>query len=105
MLELDIKLFYMIEEIDFETYLYISKNKFQVFVFDIKKQKNLYSKELKIDNEFDFQNLNGLTKFLDENIYKIERLVGNFIKNIILILESDKNLNTNIAIKKKIMKI
>ena len=91
----------MIEEIDFETYLYISKNKFQVFVFDIKKQKNLYSKELKIDNEFDFQNLNGLTKFLDENIYKIERLVGNFIKNIILILESDKNLNTNIAIKKK----
>jgi cell division ATPase FtsA len=38
--------------------------------------------------------------FLDKNIYKIEKLVGNFIKNIILIITNDNNLNVNIAIKK-----
>ena len=37
----------MIEDSDLETYLYISKNKFQIFVFDKKKLKNLYSEELK----------------------------------------------------------
>jgi len=39
----------MIEDLDFETYLYISKDKFQIFVLNKKKLKNLYSQELKID--------------------------------------------------------
>ena len=61
----------MIEETDFETFLYISKNKYQIFVNDKKNLKNLYNKELKIsDDEID---LNSLSKFLDDNIYKIEK--------------------------------
>ena len=44
----------MIEDLDFETYLYISKDKFQIFVLNKKKLKNLYSQELKIDHQFDF---------------------------------------------------
>ena len=91
----------MIEEIDFETYLYVSREKFKIFVFDTKKLKNLYSNEFKISKEFNFHDLNDISKFLDNNIYKIEHSVGNFIKNIILIIENDKNLNLNIAIKKK----
>ena len=91
----------MIEEIDFETYLYISNKKFQIFVFDKNKSKNLYKRELKDFNEFNFQNLNNLSKFLDENIYKIEKLVGKFIKNIILIIKNKENFHVNIAIKKK----
>jgi hypothetical protein len=90
----------MIEEIDFETFLYISKNKYQIFVFDKKKLVNLYSEELKIYNEFSSHDLDKLSKFLDENIYKIEKLVGHFIKNIILIIENDKNLHVSIGIKK-----
>ena len=92
----------MIEEIDFETFLYVSNEKYQVSVFDKKKLKNLYNEELKFDYKFNSLDLNNLTKFLDENIYKIEKLVGDFIKNIILIIESDKNLNVNISIKKKL---
>jgi hypothetical protein len=88
----------MIEEIDFETFLYISKNKYQIFVNDKKNLKNLYNKELKINEEID---LNSLSKFLDDNIYKIEKEVSSFIKNIILIIEDDKILNINITIKKK----
>ena len=92
----------MIEEIDFETFLYVSNEKYQVSVFDKKKLKNLYNKELKFDYKLNSLDLNNLTKFLDENIYKIEKSVGDFVKNIILIIESDKNLNVNISIKKKL---
>ena len=92
----------MIEELDFETFLYVSNEKYQVSVFDKKKLKNLYNEELKFDYKFNSLDLNNLTKFLDENIYKIEKSVGNFVKNIILIIESDKNLNVNISIKKKL---
>ena len=90
----------MIEDLDFETYLYISKDKFQIFVLNKKKLKNLYSQELKIDHQFDFNDLNILLNFLDKNIYKIEKLIGNFIKNIILIVENEKNLKINMGIKK-----
>jgi hypothetical protein len=90
----------MIEDLDFETYLYISKDKFQIFVLNKKKLKNLYSQELKIDHQFDFNDLNILLNFLDKNIYKIEKLIGNFIKNIILIVENEKNLKIDMGIKK-----
>jgi hypothetical protein len=91
----------MIEKTDFETFLYVSKNKYKVFVFDNKKLENLYSEELKVYNELNFKELNNLSKFLDENIYRIEKLVGNFIKNIILIIENDDTLQVNVAVKKK----
>ena len=91
----------MIEDLDFETYLYISKDKFQIFVLNKKKLKNLYSQELKIDHQFDFKDLNILLNFLDKNIYKIEKLIGNFIKNIILIVENEKNSKVNMGVKKK----
>ena len=91
----------MIEDLDFETYLYISKDKFQIFVLNKKKLNNLYSQELKIDHQFDFKDLNILLNFLDKNIYKIEKLISNFIKNIILIVENEKNLKVNMGVKKK----
>jgi hypothetical protein len=91
----------MIEQIDFETYLYVSNNKFQIFVYDKINQNNLYKEELRLNDKFNFEDFNNLSKFLDNNIYKIEKLVGNFIKNIILIIENDKNLYVDIAVKKK----
>ena len=88
----------MIEETDFETFLYISKNKYQIYVYDKKNLKNLYNEELSFIEE---ANLNSFSKFLEKNIYKIEKKVSNFIRNIILIIEDDKILSINIAIKKK----
>ena len=92
----------MIEEVDFETYLFVSKNKFEIFLLDKKNLKNIYNEELVIDNNY--EDLNDLSKFLDKNFYKIEKLIGNFIKNIILIVENEKNLKVNMGVKKKIMK-
>jgi hypothetical protein len=91
----------MIEQTDFETYLCVSKETFQVFVYDKINQKNLYNEELKFDEQFDFQDFNNLSKFLDNNIFKIEKLIGTFIKNITLIIKCEKNFCINIGIKKK----
>ena len=88
----------MIENSDFETFLYISKSKYQIFVYDKHNLKNLYNKEIKNDDE---KELNTLSKFIDDNIYKIEKTIKNFIKNIILIIEDDKILDIGISFKKK----
>ena len=91
----------MIEEIDFETYLYVSKNKYKIFLFDKKNIKNLYKNELELKNPINFIDLKSLSKFLDDNIFKIEKLIKKFIKNIFLIIENNKNFHTDIGIKKK----
>jgi hypothetical protein len=88
----------MIKETDFETFLYISKNKYEIFVYDKNNLKNLYNEEIKIGDEIELDNL---PNFLDENIYKIEKTINNFIRNIILIIEDDKVLDLVISIKKK----
>ena len=88
----------MIEYTDFETFLYVSKNKYQIFVYDKNNLKNLYNEEIKNNDGIE---LNILSKFLDENIYKIEKMIKNFIRNIILIIENDKVLDVGISLKKK----
>ena len=90
----------MIEDSDFETFLYISGNQYIIFVDNKKNSKNIYKQEFKIDNEINLDDLSYLSKFLDENIYRIEKLLGSFIKDITLIIENDKILNTDIGIKK-----
>ena len=88
----------MIENSDFETFLYISKNKYQIFVYDKNNLKNLYHEEIENGDEIE---LNILSKFIDDNIYKIEKMIKNFIRNIILIVEDDKVLDIGISLKKK----
>ena len=91
----------MIKQTNFETYLYISKNTFNIFVYEKINRKNLYNEKLEVDEQFNFQDLNNLSKFLDDNIFKIEKLIGIFIKNIILIIESDEISFVDVGIKKK----
>jgi hypothetical protein len=89
----------MIENSDFETFLYISKNKYQIFVYDKNNLKNLYHEEIENNGEIE---LNTLSKFIDDNVYKIEKVIKNFIRNIIFIIEDDKVFDVNISLKKKI---
>jgi len=88
----------MIEEKNFEIFLYISKNKYQIFVYDKNNLKNLYNAEIENNDELE---LNILSKFLDKNIYKIEKMIKNFVRNIILIIEDDKVLELSFSLKKK----
>jgi hypothetical protein len=91
----------MTDELDLETYIYISNRKFQIFLYDKKNFKNLYKNELNFEEEFDFINVKNLYSFLDNNIFKIEKLAEKFIKNVFLIIETNKNLLLDIGIKKK----
>ena len=90
----------MIEKNNFETFVYISKNRYQIFVYDNNNYNNLYDKELLINDGIELSNLDRLSNFIDENIYKIEKILNDFIKSIIIIIENDNILNTSISLKK-----
>ena len=70
----------MIENSDFETFLYISKNQYTIFVDDKKNKKNLYKQEFKIDDKTNIDDLSYLPKFLDENIL-IKKITQQIITN------------------------
>ena len=92
----------MSEENNTETYLCISKNKFEIYLFDKIKLENLFSNEISIESNF-LDDL-SLDNFLDENIIKIEKLNGKFIKNIFIVIENEQILQTQIGIKKKVIR-
>ena len=91
----------MSKEIDFETNLIISKGKFEIFLLDIKNYKNIYQEEFKFRDISEKLNFNLLNEFLENNIFKIEKLAGNFVNNINVVIESKSILTSNISIKKK----
>ena len=91
----------MTEETDFQTYLYVSINEFKIFLLDKKKIKNLYKNHKKLINNFNFVDFKDLSRFLDDNIFQIEKLTGIFVENIILIIEYNKNFTVKLGSKKK----
>ena len=89
----------MSEENNTATYLCISENKYEIYLFDKDKLKRLFSNETSINrNSLDPESLDS---FLDENIIQIEKLTGKFIKNIFIIIENEQIFETQIGIKKK----
>ena len=91
----------MTEELSFETYLSISQKKFGIFLLDKKNLKNIYKEEVHLENDSNLINYNLLKSFLDKNIFKIEKLIGSFLRGIVVIIENDQILNFSIGIKKK----
>jgi len=91
----------MIEELNFEAYLGISQKKFEIYLLDKKSLKNIYKQEIYLENYSNLIDYKVLSSFLDENIFKIEKLIGNFLKSIIIILDNNQILNFSIGIKKK----
>tara|TARA_B100001059_G_C17801045_1_gene566198 strand:+ start:844 stop:1557 length:714 start_codon:yes stop_codon:yes gene_type:complete len=90
----------MNSEDNFETYLYVSNEKFSILVKKKNSDKTLYENnfilnEKKIKNSYDL-----LDQFLNTHIFKIENLLKNFIKNVNLIINSDDNLKIDISVKK-----
>ena len=91
----------MTDELELETYLSISPKKYEIYLFDKRNLINLYKQSSNIKNQNDFIDLNYLSKFVEENIFKIEKLNGKFIENITLIIESNEIIEVNLGIKKK----
>lgn len=89
----------MIDNLNFETYLFLSPNKLIIFVTKDNNEK-IYEKELLVDSKKQDLDLNKLDKFLNDNIFKIEKILNSFVKNIHLIIDSHKFFSVKISIKK-----
>ena len=92
----------MTEELNFEVYLSISQKKFGIYLLDKKNLKNIYKEELYLKNDTDLIDYNLLINFLDNNIFKIEKSIGKFLKNIVVVIDNNKILEFSVGIKKKI---
>ena len=90
----------MNEIFEFETYLSISRIKFGIYLFDTKNRNNLYSKEITL-KKTDFINYSHLEQFLNDNVFRIEKLIGKFVENIFIIIDDENILNVQIGIKQK----
>ena len=91
----------MNEAIDFETYLVISNDKFEIYLLDIKNFENLYKKEFKYQTDLEQIDLNLLDEFLEKNIFSIEKVAGSFVNKINLIIQNKTILNLDLSVKKK----
>ena len=78
----------MTKEFDLDTYLIITNFKFIICLFDKKNLKNIYFQEVEFENKFGTIDFNSLSKFLENNIFKIEKLTSKFINNIIIVIDS-----------------
>ena len=93
----------MTDELSFEAYLGLFQNKFEIYLLDKKNLKNIYKEEVYLENGSDLIDYNLLDSFLDKNIFKIEKLIGKFLRSIVVVIENDQTFNCSIGIKKKIM--
>ena len=90
----------MNKENELKYYLSVSPNKYGIYLFDTKNLINLYKDEIILNNDTNYQNYNELKKFLDDNIFKIEKKLNSFIKDIYVILDSKEFHSIKLSIKK-----
>ena len=86
--------------LDFETFLLIRPNKFVISIFKKSDFKKIYEKEISVENSSGKLEIDSLKEFIDNNIIEIEKILGDFIEKIYLIIESDKFFSINSSIKK-----
>ena len=91
----------MTEEFEFDTYLIITNFNFEIYLYDKKNLKSIYEQKLEFQNELETIDLNYLNRFLESNIFKIEKLTSNFINNIFIVVENQEITDINMGIKKK----
>ena len=90
----------MNEKLKFETYLFIDSKKLVICVIEKKTFKILFKEEKLLDDHNEDSNLKKLDNFLAKNIFKIEKILKNFVKDINIILDDKEFFPIEISIKK-----
>ena len=92
----------MVDNINNETFILISPEKFVICV-NSEFNERIYEKKLLIKDNFNEINFQKLDNFLDENIFKIEKESKNFVKKTSIIIDINNFFQIGIGIKKKTM--
>ena len=90
----------MTNKVDFRTYLYLNHDQFIIYVAEILTNEKIYSEKLEIEENSTELKFSKLKEFLDVNIFKIEKKLNNFIKDIYVILDSKEFYSIKLSIKK-----
>jgi hypothetical protein len=90
----------MTNKVDFQAYLYLNYNQFIIYVVEILTNEKIYSEKLTIEENSKELKFDKLEKFLNSNIFKIEKKLDNFIKDIYVILDSNEFHSIKLSIKK-----
>ena len=87
-----------------KVFLFLNFYKFIIVVLN-EKDEVIYKKKITIENSTNKIELSIFSEFLNQNIFKIEKELNEFIKIIHLIIDHDDIYTVNFSIKNKIDKI
>ena len=89
----------MSSKINFETYILINKKKFILCVINNTSFETIYVDEMLLsnNNELKFEKLN---EFLENNIFKVEKFLKSFVKDVYIILDNEEFFSVKMSIKK-----
>ena len=83
----------------YETYLFLSNKSFFLCVIQITNSVIVCERKISVDQDTNQLDYEKLYNFLDNNIYKIEKKLKHFIKDINIILEIEEFFPIEISIK------
>ena len=84
-----------------KTFIFITLDKFIIISLDEVNKIN-YQKEITLKEQNKIFDLDLFSEFLNENIFRIEKELGEFIKIIYLIIENEEIFSVDLSIKNKI---
>ena len=90
----------MTNKVNFQTYLYLNNSQYIIYVTNNKINEKIYSEKLAIEENSSESKFRKLDEFLDSNIFKIEKKLNSFIKNVYIILDSEEFHSIKLSIKK-----
>ena len=89
----------MNKNLEFETYLLVSPQKYLISIEKKINFENIFRKEKTFEKKIDKFSLDELNNFLNQNIYNAEKDLNNFIKEINLILDCNDFFHIQLSLK------
>ncbi len=90
----------MENDLNFEVFLFFSPEKIILSVNRKTDFKLIFKDEIFLENASTQLSFNKLESFLNENIFKVEKIIGNFIEKINIIIDTSDFFNLQISMKK-----
>ena len=90
----------MRNKINFEVFIILSEKKITLSVIRKTDSDLIFQKESFFENNSMGSNFEKLDFFLDENILKVEKILGSFIEHVNIIINSRDFFNLQISVKK-----